>query len=108
MPARNWHYDIHIAADSCVMNQKNSLRAIGDALLDLGLIDVKGVPPNVDKDRLRTAEDKRIECRWKRECRDNHFIVPFEIQKQRSHFQGMCARRCEKRLLNAKRTLEKT
>ena len=60
MPARDRHYRVHFASDAGVMHQKNGLRAFGNALVDLGLINVERVRANIHKDRSGAAQDKRI------------------------------------------------
>ena len=60
MPARDRHYGVHFASDARVMHQKNGLRAFGNALVDLGLINVERVRANIYKDRSGAAQDKRI------------------------------------------------
>jgi hypothetical protein len=60
MPARDRRHSFHFASDARIMHKKNGLRAFGNALLDLSLINVERVRSNIHEDRLCAAQDKRI------------------------------------------------
>ena len=51
MPLRNRCDRIHFASDTRIMHKKNRFRARGNASLDLALVNVEGVRPNIHEDR---------------------------------------------------------
>ena len=51
MLPRNGCDRVHFASDTCVMHKKNRFRARGNASLDLALVNVEGVRPNIHEDR---------------------------------------------------------
>src|SRR5262245_20408552 len=60
MPPCDWHDRLHFARDARVMHKKNGLGVSGNALVDLGLINVERIRANIHKDRSSAAQDKRI------------------------------------------------
>src|SRR5947208_1480477 len=80
VPACDRQDRVHFTSDARVMDKKNRLCVLGNALFDLILIDVQSVRPDVHKDGSGAAQNERICSGGESEGRKNDFISRGNLQ----------------------------
>src|SRR5688572_27200498 len=107
MTLGNVHDRIHLTADAGIMDWDNCPGPGGDGSLEPGLVQVKGIRPDIEEDRTRSAQHKRIHRGNERKIRDDDLIARLDLQQNGSHLQCMRARGGQQNLRNSKLLLQK-
>ena len=83
-----------------------ALVRVGDRRLDLPLVEIERIGPDVHEHRPRAAQHEGIGRRDERERRHDDFVAGLEIDEQRRHLERGRARMCQEHLGGADAPLE--
>ena len=102
MPTGDIHNRIHLTAHARIMHRRNNLCARRDGVLNLFLVHVHGVRPDIHKHRRGSPQYKGIGGRHKGVGGHDHFIPRFYIRKQRRQLRGVGTGSSEQALRRAR------
>ena len=74
------HNSIHLTADARVMHWKDGFGAGRNGRFQFGLIQIKGIRPDVQKDRTGTTQDESIDRRDEGEIRNDDLVPILNFQ----------------------------
>ncbi len=85
------HDLVHLAPDARVVHRHGRPRVFGDGALELTLVEVQSVRPDVDEHRPRAAQDKRVGGGHEREGRHDHLVTRLDVEQECGHLERMGA-----------------
>ena len=106
MPPGNVQDGVHLAGHARVVHDEDDLRPVGDRGLDLRLVDVHGVGPDVHEHELCPVVDKGGGRAGEGEAREDHLIPGLQIAQEARHIQGGRARGGQQHLVRVKALFE--
>ena len=71
---------LHLAADARVVDGHGGTRPICDQLLELPLVEVERVGPDVDEDRFRSTQHEGVGGRDEGEGGQDHLVARLDVE----------------------------
>ena len=84
---RDRHDGVHLAGHPCVVHRHDGARPLRDGGLDLTLVDIESVGPDVDEDGHAAAKHERVGGRDERERRHDDFVARLNAGDKRRHLE---------------------
>ena len=103
---RDVHDLIHLAGNTSVVDGHNHSRTVRYRRLDLCLVNVHGIGPDIHEHQGCTHHLECSRCRRECETWENDLVTRLEIAEDGSHLECCSAARCQEGLPCAKAILE--